>query len=427
MIEFTPYNIANLLSQMLGVFAVYKFMHAFFDNRCVKKSTEILALVGYYVLTSFVALVINIPILNLIVNLLAYFLLTFLYISSIKKKIFVSLVVYTVSMCMEMIVVTLTGYINFPLTETNNYNSIIGIVATNCLLFALSMAANGFKNIKKGNTLPKAYWIALLTVPVLSLYMLIVFFRYQGLTVYEISSAVATILIINFMVFFLFDRVSLLFKEQQESALIKQQNEYYVNQLLLVEDLHNTTGKLRHDIKNHLLTINSYLEDGDIDEAKNHISSIIGTYQNKAEIVHTGFPAVDGLLNAKLQPAAEMGVKINVKASLPSDFRFPSFDLTIILGNLIDNALQAVSLVDENKFIDFGMDFSKGMLIIKAANSFKTAVQKENGRIVTSKADKEKHGYGLRNVDEVLERYNGTSEINVKDNVFTITVALYTE
>ena len=73
------------------------------------------------------------------------------------------------------------------------------------------------------------------------------------------------------------------------------------------------------------------------------------------------------------------------------------------------------------------MDYSKGMLIIKVANSFKTAVQKENGKIVSSKPDREKHGYGLRNVNEVLERYNGTSEINIKDAVFTITVALYTE
>lgn len=427
MIELTPYNIANLLSQTLGVFATYKFMHAFFDNRRVKKSTEILSYILYYLLSSFVALFFNIPILNLIVNLSLYFLLTFLYASSIKKKIFVSLVVYTVSMCAEMIVVTLTGYINFPLTEVNNYDSIFGIVATNGVLFAMSMAASGFKNIKTGNILPKAFWIALVTVPALSLYMLVVFFRFKGLTVYDITSFVAAILIINFMVFFLFDRVSLLYKERQESALIKQQNEYYVNQLLLVEDLHNETGKLRHDIKNHLLTINSYLEDGDTDEAKKHISSIIGIYQNKAEIVHTGFPAVDGLLNAKLQPAAELGVKINVKVSLPSEFSFPSFDLTIILGNLIDNALQAVSLVDENKFIDFGMDYSKGMLIIKVANSFKTAVQKENGKIVSSKPDREKHGYGLRNVNEVLERYNGTSEINIRDAVFTITVALYTE
>ena len=109
MIELTPYNIVNLLSQTLGVFATYKFMHAFFDNRRVKKSTEILSYILYYLLSSFVALFFNIPILNLIVNLSLYFLLTFLYASSIKKKIFVSLVVYTVSMCAEMIVVTLTG------------------------------------------------------------------------------------------------------------------------------------------------------------------------------------------------------------------------------------------------------------------------------------------------------------------------------
>lgn len=427
MISITPYNITYLLSQALGVFAVYKFMKAFFDSRKVKKAAELISFVGYYILTSSVYLVINVPLMNFIVNLIALFMLTFLYSSSLKKRALVGLLTYIFVTCTEMIVVTLTGYINFPIIETNNYSSIFGAVAANILFFAVSMAASSFRSIKNGNVLPKAYWGALLTVPILSLYMLVKFFQFKGLSAYEVSFSVATILIINFMVFFLFDRVSLLYKEQRESALIKQQNEYYVNQLLLTEDMHKASGKLRHDIKNHLLTINSYLDESNIDEAQKHISSIIGSYQSKAEIVHTGFPAIDGLLNSKLQPASEAGITINVKASLPSDFCLSSFDLTVILGNLIDNALQAVSIVEKEKFIDFRMDCSKGMLIMKMSNPFAADIKKENGKIVTSKSNKEKHGFGLKNVDEVLEKYNGTSKIDEHNNIFTITIALYLE
>lgn len=425
MIQFTLYKLIYLLSQALGVFAMYKLIKAFFDGRRVKKVTEIITYFAYYAITSCVYLFINIPIVNFAVNFLTTFSLTFLYLSSIRKKIFVSVIIYVFGFCTEMLAVTLTGYINFPINDINNYDSIYGAVSANVFLFIVSMTVSGFKNIKNDNALPKSSWIALLLVPVLSLFILAMLFRFEGLSAYDIAFSVASILTINFMVFFLFDRVAKLYKESQESALIKQQNEYYVNQLLLVEELHEKTGKLRHDIKNHLITINSYLEKDEIDEAKKHISNIIGTYQSRIEIVHTGFPAIDGLINSKLRSAYDAGVKINIKTSLPSDFSFSSFDLTVILGNLLDNALQAVSNIEGDKFIDIRIDCSKSMLIVKMSNPFNTVVKKENGAIVTSKVDKGNHGFGLRNVDEILKKYNGTSKIDINNSIFTITTALY--
>lgn len=425
MIPFTLYNITYLLSQALGVFAVYMLMKVFFDEVNVKKALEIASFIGYYILTSSVYLLFNVPVVNFIVNILGYFGLTFLYQSSMKKKIFASLLVYVFGFCGEMIVVTLTGYINFPVSETNSYDSIFGVVAANILIFVISMAANNFKSIKNGNVLPRAYWIALFAVPVSSMYILAIIFRFEGLSIYEIASSVVAILVVNFMVFILFDRISLLYKERQESELIKQQNEYYANQLLLVEDLHTITSKLRHDIKNHLITINSFLEEKNIDKAKAQISEIMGVYQNKTEIVHTGYPAVDGLLNFKLRSASDLGIQINIKTDLPIDFNFSPFDLTVILGNLIDNALQAVTIVEKDRFIDLRMKCTKGMLFIKISNPYKTVIKKESGKIITSKDDKENHGWGLRNVDDILKKYNGTSDINPDNNIFTVTIALY--
>lgn len=427
MIPLTAYNIAYLLSQALGVFAVYKLMKAFFEKRCVKKATVIISFIGYYIIAVSVYLILNIPLVNFIVTLFSYFLLTFLYSSSVKKKAFVSLVVFVFGICTEMLVVVLTGYINFPVSEANNYDSIFGIVALNVLFFIVSMAANGFKNVKNDNALPKSFWSVLLIIPILSLFVLAMFFQSEGLSVYEVGSSVAAILIVNFTIFFLFDRIEKLYREKQESILIGQQNEYYVNQLTVIEDLYETAKKLRHDIKNHLLTLFSYIENNSNAEAKKYISDIINIYQSKAEIVHTGYPEIDSLLNFKLQPAVEEGINVNVRVSLPSGLIFSFFDLTVILGNLIDNALEAVSLITENRFIDFRMSCSKGMMIIKISNPYKNAVIKENSKIVTSKMDKTNHGIGLRSVNETLEKYNGMMEIETEENIFTITAALYLE
>lgn len=110
---------------------------------------------------------------------------------------------------------------------------------------------------------------------------------------------------------------------------------------------------------------------------------------------------------------------------MPSDLSLSSFDLTVILGNLIDNALEAAMSVNENRFIDFKMDYSKGMMIIKISNPYSRDVKMENGKIITSKKDKVNHGLGLKSVNEVLERYNGMTKIEADGNIFTITAALY--
>lgn len=424
---FTTYNIVYLLSQMLGVFAVYKLMRTFFDERKTQKVMEVISYVGYYILTSSVYLIFNIPLINLVVSILSYFLLTFLYRSPIKKKFLVCLLVYIFGVCPEMMAVALTGYINFPFSEQNNYNSVFGVVTANILIFAVSLAASGFKNIKKGDTLPKSYWGAILIIPISSLYVLALIFKSNAFLEHEIVFSVVAILIINFTVFFLYDRVGNLYKEKQEGLLLRQQNEYYVNRLLYMEELHNASREVRHDIKNHLLTIYSNLENNNTNEAKKYISSIMNIYQSKVEIVHTGYPTIDSLLNFKLLPAVENGVKVNVKVSLPSGLIFSSFDFTVILGNLIDNALEAVDLVSENRFIDVRMNCSKGMMIIKISNPYKNLIKKENGKVVTSKFDKRNHGVGLRSVNESLEKYNGTTEIETSENIFTITAALYLE
>ncbi len=423
--EFTLYTLTYLLSQALGIYSVYKLIKSFFDGCKIKNSVEAMLYMLYYALTATVYLTINIPLINLIVNIIAIFLLTFLYQSSIKKKLLVGLLTYIFMFGTEMIVVTLTGYIDFPIAERNDYHSVFGIVMVNVLIYAVSMAANGFKNIKIGNTLPETYWISLFLIPISSLFMLLMIFQSVGLSMYQITISIIAVLIINFTVFFLFDRVARLYQDKQEKGLIEQQNKYYENQLQIINETQEVSNILKHDMKNHLRSLFSDIKSGNLSEAQKHISDIVDVYESGTEIINTGYPAIDSLVNFKLQTAKQNGVRVSVNASLPSDLNLSSFDMTVILGNLLDNALQAVSLVTENGFIDFAIHYSKGMLLIKVTNPFKTAIKREKGVIVTSKTDKENHGYGLKSVNETVEKYNGTVNINPDNDIFTITVVLY--
>lgn len=425
--EFMLYTLTYLLSQALGIYSIYKLVKAFFEDRIVKKYVEVIAFVGYYILSSSIYLLVNVPIANFAVNIVSVFLLTFMYTSSIKKKLLVDVLTYIFMAGAETLIVTLTGQLNFSIAERNDYHSIFGIVVINILKYVVSMAVSGFKNIKIGNTLPVTYWISLLVMPISSLFMLVVIFQSDGLAIYQITLSVIAVLIINFTVFFLFDSLAILYQEKQEKGFVEQQNRYYENQLEIINASLESSSILRHDMKNHLQTIFTDIESGNISEAQQHISDITDVYNAESEIIHTGYPAIDSIVNFKLQAAKKNGVKVNASSSLPQGLNISSFDSTVIFGNLIDNALQAVSLVPENKFIDFALHYSKGMLLIKITNPFINEIKKSGDKVITSKTDKKNHGYGLTSVKETVEKYDGTIEINPDDNIFTVTAVLYVD
>lgn len=423
--EFMLYTLTYLFSQALGIYSIYKLVRAFFEERIVKKYVEVIAFVGYYALTSSVYLLINVPIANFAVNIISVFLLTFMYTSSVKKKLLVDVLTYIFMAGAEMLIVTLLGYVDFSIVERNEYHPILGIVIINILKYVVSMAVGGFKNIRNGNKLPAVYWASLLVMPISSLYMLVVIFQSEGLAAYKVTLSVAAVLIINFIVFFLFDSLARSYREKQEKIFAEQQNRYYENQLEIINTSLKNSSTLRHDIKNHLQVIFSDIINGNISEARQHISDITDTYNVGSEIIRTGYPAIDSIVNFKLQGAKQNGVRVNVSSTLPQGLNISSFDSTVILGNLIDNALQAVSIVPENGFIDLTIHYSKGMLLIKVANPFINEIKKSGDKVLTTKKDKKNHGYGLASVKETVEKYDGTIEIHPNNNIFTVKAVLY--
>ena len=225
----------------------------------------------------------------------------------------------------------------------------------------------------------------------------------------------------------MFDRLSNSFQEKQEREFVEQQNRYYESQLEIINASLENSSILRHDMKNHLQAIFTDIKNGNMREAQQHISDISNVYNAGNEIIRTGYPAIDSIVNFKLQAARQNKVKVSINSTIPKGLNISSYDSTVIFGNLIDNALQAVSLVPENKFIDIALHYSKGMLILKISNPFVNEIKRSGDKVITSKKDKKNHGYGLTSVKEAVEKYNGTIEINPDNNIFTVTAILYVD
>lgn len=134
---------------------------------------------------------------------------------------------------------------------------------------------------------------------------------------------------------------------------------------------------------------------------------------------------VDSIINYKLRSISDWNVAVTVDIVIPTELPIEIVDLSTILTNLLDNAVQALQKTDGKRELKIAMTYRKGMLFIAVKNTYPGKVHYENGEIVTTKEDTESHGYGLKNVESAAEKYDGICQLHHNDVYFDAEVALY--
>ena len=123
--------------------------------------------------------------------------------------------------------------------------------------------------------------------------------------------------------------------------------------------------------------------------------------------------------------AEQEQIKTKVNIEYPHNTNIRSVDLTTILGNLLDNALEAAETApDKLRFLNLTIRRINAMLIIKVENGYSNAPTETDGKLVTSKIDKASHGWGLKSVQTAADRYDGTITTDYENGVFRSVVTL---
>lgn len=136
-------------------------------------------------------------------------------------------------------------------------------------------------------------------------------------------------------------------------------------------------------------------------------------------ILKTGNVMVDAILNSKLSLAAKRDIKVNVKAVLPKNIAISDVDICIILGNLLDNAMEACDNVknSDERFMRIYLGPLKGQLYISVSNSM-AGKPKTSGSAFLSTKDKPNHGFGIFRIDTIVKRCGGTINRQYDDGIF---------
>lgn len=189
--------------------------------------------------------------------------------------------------------------------------------------------------------------------------------------------------------------------------------------------INEESRKLRHDMKNMLLVSIGYLEEGKAEKALDYLKTI------QAEKVQADFPVIceneelSYLLTIKRQRCREQNIAFHYVISTKID-KIRGVDLSIILGNLLDNAIEGISKEDGRQ-IDLQIEEQRGYYKIMVRNSVDHTVLENNRNLFTTKENVAEHGWGIKSVKTVVEKYHGICEFSETDGMFTAEVLLPAE
>lgn len=347
---------------------------------------------------------------------------------SIKLRCMFTIRICSVWMLVEVLcamVLTVAGAQNATLSDAGN------VISKLCMLL-LSVLISHYMKVKNSPEISLRYFLVILLVPASSIYIMhnifIIAAVYDEFSKFSVFASLM-LLLVNYVVFEIYDWMS-------RDAMVREQNRLYGQQLELCsrqaeerESLYLEIRRLRHDMKNYLSCLLGAVQTGEKKEAEMLIQEMLndGISNRTSEVSRSGNIVVDSLVNYKHDLAEKEGIMFEANVFIPVSLPFQSGHLAVILGNLLDNALEACRGVPEGqRYIKLDISYVKEMLQICIRNSYHATHRKDSsGRYLTTKKDTLDHGIGLSSVEQAVSCYHGEMTAEGTGNEFRVSVVMY--
>lgn len=249
----------------------------------------------------------------------------------------------------------------------------------------------------------------------------------QSILTFNDDQLIAWIILSMVLMFaILIYRVNRQHEMEEEIAKLKQaQAEILEREYQMLSKTYAENAELYHDLHNHIEALYQCLIQGNVDTAMEYCEDLRTPVQEISQTVWTGDKAVDYLISSKMALADQMQVKTRINIEYPYNTNIRSVDLTTILGNLLDNALEAVkTATGDLRFLNLTIRRINNMLIIKMENGCREVPVFQDGQLQTAKDDTVFHGWGIKSVLSAAQRYEGDVDTYFQKSVFRTVVTL---
>lgn len=229
-------------------------------------------------------------------------------------------------------------------------------------------------------------------------------------------------IVVNVILYLFIHQIQKLQKVKYELKLINERAAFEKRQSEDANAIWSNIRKVRHDLKNHFSVIKGCLERGETDACYDYINSIQQTVESMGTLIRSGNSVIDYMINSKLSNLE--GVQVLISGFVGNFGDVTDADMVSILGNILDNAVEALEYVSGTKRLELYFSKLKQNRIIVCKNSISKSVLENNEKLISVKKDTESHGLGHQIIEATVKKYGGIVGYFEEEGLFGVEISI---
>lgn len=419
----TSYDCIFMLLEVIYTLTVYKIINVFFTNKKINSIYEKILYAIFNIAVVVVYLKFNIPLLTIVANFIfILLLLSLIYDDTFKRKALVTILIIFFLLISDILLsMIFINVVNENILQKNNFFDIYVVFIVNMIRYLFVLIVINFYKIRIEKNIPLIFSLPIALTAVISMVVTINMLLVVDSNNYKfIFINMVLIFIICIILIYIFNKIVNVMTENARQKILIKQSEYYEKQIEADRKHINNTRKIKHDMKNHMYAIKNMAKNNMSKDIITYTNDILGKIEGEKVYINTGNYLIDGILNVKFEEIKNQCIDFKYDVKIPEGIKLPEFEVITILGNLLDNAIEGVKLIKDNRYIEVFISYKDSNLLIKIVNTFDGLVIKDNKGFVSRKEEKAYHGIGLENVREQVEKSNGYMNIDTGNCMFTV-------
>lgn len=420
-----------LLTESLFAYVLYEYFKIFFERKNMKRIFLYIYFISVLVQFALRYVPDNMAYIRLITTILFLFTISFFYIGGMGEKIVFSLLFAAMSMFGEAIVGC--AVLAFGI-EKEKQGDIWGIVTYFILLIIVEVLQWFFKN----ESIYQLSWktnLKMMILPIGSMFLAhrIFYAQYEmGIKGFYPNTIFSIVILfgLNVIVFNIYIQLSENLELQRKNAIYEKEFQLLERNMHEKESMMQEIRVKRHDLKHQMLNLLALLQKGEYGKLESDMKQMAELESlNGLLVVNTQNSIIDSFVNNQYAVAKEKGIDFQVKIDVPAELPFAGEDLCVILGNALDNAIEACERGQVSKpWISIKLIYDGANLLMTLENSFDGTIRKnKKGMQISRKANGQQHGIGTYSIQRVVQKYHGYYHVEVTEKEYHLEIILYSQ
>ena len=402
------YYLINIICNIFFLLVIRQFLGDFLqfetDNRIKRAVFSVCWLVGTFAVNE----LLHVPVANLLTNVLLMLLISSAYEGKLIRKLAVCMIIAVLGAACDMLAYALT----IPFWGESDYFYSMALTVV-FLLVIERVLRIAIRRGKSWDVVGKEM-LVLSGFPILAAVLLYCVTAMEA-GIYRLIACIS-VLGISTLSVVLYNRLAINLGDRMRKIYLEREVEAYKHEMELMRISNRKEQNLRHDLRHHLFEIEGLAKQGEDEKICTYIDELRRTFVDSKQMVHTGEYETDSLINYLLGNAKNHQIDVTCDIKIPEDIDVSRCKLNVIVGNLLENAIEAAAQADEKRIV-LTMQFSAGILFLQIKNTYNGPVRVEGGHVLGKKSQNN-HGIGLRSVQDLVREQNGSLDISVTDQFF---------